>query len=551
MRKVAMTLGLASALLLLLMLAVQTHAAPAAPAARHCGDAGPLPWEDPNFCGCTWGEVLFHGQPVPGAAITLTYGSGVVTDVTLLTELEPDPYFDLTARDLGAHRWDVLTLTARCTGQTISRAIRAYPGADGEQHVVLAFPERGVWSTWVTGGYTRALALDGDTVWAGGPAGVISISLSTGVSVVHTLPWPEPLVRALVVGTDGHVWAAGDSGVAEFDGSAWHTHAVPLAGTPRALAVDPFSGAIWLGGGDATGGVAVYTGTWWMVKTFNAKVTAMAVDDEGYAWAGTWEEGAYRQDGNGGWTPHLVDDGLASNNVLAAVAGDGAIWFGTSPYLSGQGPRGGIARYDLSTGTWRVYTTAHGLPADAKLSPVPGPVYALGMGEDGIPWAGTADGVWFQACGDWWAGYTTTHGLRPGAVMALVVENGTAVAAPPAGLGRLDATFTTGAAPMAQTDLVSPLQLTKGTTLTLEGRGWDRDEGGSRIVAWDWSSSPDGPLCTSVTCTLPYTLFTLGGHSISLQVQDDEGMWSSPATETIVVGRQVFLPLVLRLSQGS
>jgi len=554
MRKMEMTvtaIGLATGLLLLLVLALQTQAAPGTPLGRHCGDVGPLPARDPDFCGCTWGEVLFRGQPVSGAAITLTEGSGVVTDVTQFTPLEAAPYFDVTAHNLGARRGDVLTLTARFAGQTITRTFRAWPDAEGEQHIALALPEQGIWSPWVTGGYTRALALDGDVIWAGGPAGVISISLSTGVSVTHDLPWADPLLRALVIGADGHIWAAGNGGVAEFDGTTWRTHTVPLSGTPRALAVNPQTGELWLGGGDNDGGVAVYAvpdGEWQAAGTFNALVTAVVVDEEGRAWAATWGDGVYRQDGSGGWTRYRATDGLASDRVLVAAAGEGAVWFGTAPYLSGQGPRGGIARYDMASGTWRVYTTAHGLPADSTFRQAPASVYALALDEEGRPWAGTSDGVHFLADGDWWAAYTTTHGLRPGAIRALALENGTAMAATPFGLDRLHPSAVPGAPPVAQIDTVSPLTLTVGTTLTLSGGGWDGDEGGARIVAWDWTSSVDGPLCTASDCALPHTSLSPGSHIIMLRVQDDEGVWSAPDVETVVVEAawDAFLPLVQR-----
>ncbi len=549
MRRMAISIGLAVGLLLALALSLHVWAAPVAPLGRHCGSAGPLPLSAPDFCGCTWGEVLFRGQPVSGVAITLTYDNGAVAGATRRTALEPEPYFDLTAHDLGARRGDVVTLTAQFAGGTVSRSFRAWPGADGEQRIVLAFPERGVWSPWVTGGYTRALALAGDVVWAGGPGGVISIGLTSGISVAHTLPGADQSVRALAVGTDGHVWAAGGGGVAEFDGGAWHAHAVPLAHTLRALAVEPDSGAVWLGGGDGVAGeVAVFTGTWTTAGSFGGPVTALAVDEEGRVWAGTWGDGVHRQDWGGGWTRHRAVDGLASDNVLAAAAGNGEVWFGTAPYLSGLGPRGGVARYDLATGTWRTYTTAHGLPVDAMLPQSPASVYALTMGEESAPWAGTADGVRFLADGDWWGAYTTTHGLRPGAIHALVAENEAAVAAAPAGLDRMDLAATPGARPVAQIDAVSPLTLTSGTTLTLSGGGVDGDEGGDRIVAWDWSSSLDGPVCTSATCALPYDLFTSGVHSIGLQVQDDEGVWSARLTTMVRVegSLRVYLPLVVR-----
>ena len=535
---------------------LKAQAALPAPLGRHCGDVGPLPLDDPDFCGCTWGEVLFRGQPVPGATVRLTFGESSLTETTYLNGLEPEPYFDVTAYNLDAHRGDILTLTANFAGQTITRTFRAWPAADGEQHIVLTFPERGIWYPWVTGGYTRALALAGDVVWAGGPAGVISVSLTSGVSVVHTWPWSDPLVRALAVDTQGHIWAAGNGGVAELapssvegsDGSTWITHTVPLTGTPRALAIDSPTGAVWAGGGDDTGSVAVYTGAWQPAGTFGAPVTALAVDDVGRVWAGTWGEGVYRQDGNGGWTRYRAVDGLASDTVLATAADEGAVWFGTSPYLSGQGPRGGIARYDLAAGTWQVYTTAHGLPADVLLPGAPAPVYALTLGEEGLPWAGTTAGVRFLAGADWWGAYTTTHGLRAGTVRALAVGNGTAVAATPAGLDRLDPAAIPGAPPVAQIDAVSPLTLTPGMTLTLSGGGMDNDEGGGRIVAWDWSSSLDGPLCTAASCTLPYELFAPGEHVIRLRVQDDEGEWSATVMETMVMEKvwQVYLPLIIR-----
>ena len=171
------------------------------------------------------------------------------------------------------------------------------------------------------------------------------------------------------------------------------------------------------------------------------------------------------------------------------------------------------------------------------------------MGGGSIPWAGTPYGVWFPASESWWAGYTTTHGLRPGAVQALVVGNGAAVAATPTGLDRLDLVATSGAPPGAQIDAVSPLTLTVGATLTLSGGGVDGDEGGERIVAWDWSSDRDGPLCTAASCTLPYHLFTPGVHTLALRVQDNEGVWSAAdeATVNIRPSWRFFLPLVMRL----
>jgi ligand-binding sensor domain-containing protein len=414
---------------------------------------------------------------------------------------------------------------------------------------VLALEERGDWSPLATGGCTRALALDGDTAWAGGSEGVISVSLSGGVSATHRLPWGDAMVRAMAIGTDGSVWAAGDGSVADLDDGVWQTHTVPLTGTARALAVDPSEVAVWLGGGDIDGGVAVYDGSWKVEGAFGAPVTALAVDETGRAWAGTWGNGVYRQDGDGGWTNHRVTDGLASDYVLGAVAGEGAVWFGAKPYV-GTPARGGISRYDLIAEMWRVYTQAHGLPAvDLSVEhEAPDCIYALDRGADGKVWAGTEQGVSFLAGEDWWASYTATHGLRTGPVMAISVEGETVVAATSRGLDVLDRSVMIGEAPTAQIDAVSPLKLSARMTLTLRGGGADNDEGGGRVVAWDWSSDLDGPLCTLADCELPSELFTPGEHVISLRVQDDEGSWSEVVQTTVIFGDawQIYLPLIVR-----
>jgi hypothetical protein len=120
------------------------------------------------------------------------------------------------------------------------------------------------------------------------------------------------------------------------------------------------------------------------------------------------------------------------------------------------------------------------------------------------------------------------------------------VAATHAGLDRLDREATPGEPPTAQIDAVYPPTVTVGTTLTLSGGGLDGDEGGERIVAWDWRSDRDGPLCTTAACALPHDLLTPGEHTVALRVQDDEGVWSTPVEARVSVeGWRICLPLVM------
>ena len=208
------------------------------------------------------------------------------------------------------------------------------------------------------GAYTRALAMSDQVVWAGGQAGVISIELTSGISVAQTLPWSNSLVRALAIAPNEHVWAAMTEGLAEFDPGThtWYSHTAPFSGVVRTLASDT-AGAIWAGGGDGVHEyLAVYTGTWTIARTFSTPVTALTVDGENQVWVGTWDDGVYRKAGNA-WTHYQDTDGLASNYVRAAAADAHAVWFGTEPYSSSNRRHGGIARYDLTTGAWRTYTT--------------------------------------------------------------------------------------------------------------------------------------------------------------------------------------------------
>jgi len=70
-----------------------------------------------------------------------------------------------------------------------------------------------------------------------------------------------------------------------------------------------------------------------------------------------------------------------------------------------------------------------------------------------------------------------------------------------------------------------------------------------QILAWDWQSNRDGPLCTTAeTCRLAGAELSVGVHTISLRVQDDEGVWSSPVSTTITVTpiTKVYLPVITR-----
>jgi hypothetical protein len=164
-------------------------------------------------------------------------------------------------------------------------------------------------------------------------------------------------------------------------------------------------------------------------------------------------------------------------------------------------------------------------------------VKALSLDENGQPWAGTIDGVRFLTNEEWWSAYTSTHGLRAGAIQALAVGGRW-----PGRTGSDRSIRGIRQPAMAEINSVTPLTLTPNTTLTLSGAGQDKDENGARLIAWDWASSLDGPLCTAPSCTLPYERLTPGDHVFAWRVEDAGGDWSTIVTRTVKVLWQVYLP---------
>jgi C1A family cysteine protease len=69
-------------------------------------------------------------------------------------------------------------------------------------------------------------------------------------------------------------------------------------------------------------------------------------------------------------------------------------------------------------------------------------------------------------------------------------------------------------------------------TVSFTGHGTDMD---GTVVTYNWNSSIDGPLSTASLFTKPASELSLGTHTISFQVQDDDGAWSTTATENVTI----------------
>ncbi|MGD1995774.1 MAG: two-component regulator propeller domain-containing protein [Anaerolineae bacterium] len=147
---------------------------------------------------------------------------------------------------------------------------------------------------------------------------------------------PSTMIYDLAEDASGTIWAAGEMGIARFDGTAWESMTLPdqpVSQVIRTVAVDP-SGRIWLG--------TRQLGLW------------------------IWNHEE--------WTQYGTDDGLAGDTVLAiAFDGAGRAWLGTST---------GLSVFDGEV--WTTYTTENGLPHNQ--------VQALAIGEDGV-WVSTYNGL--------------------------------------------------------------------------------------------------------------------------------------------------------------
>lgn len=85
--------------------------------------------------------------------------------------------------------------------------------------------------------------------------------------------------------------------------------------------------------------------------------------------------------------------------------------------------------------------------------------------------------------------------------------------------------------PTAHIDTITPNPAEEGETVELEGSGTDDGS----IETYEWKSSIDGELSSGPDSDISVSDLSVGEHTISLRVQDDEGAWSSSVIEELDV----------------
>jgi len=87
--------------------------------------------------------------------------------------------------------------------------------------------------------------------------------------------------------------------------------------------------------------------------------------------------------------------------------------------------------------------------------------------------------------------------------------------------------------PSAHIDSITPNPAAQGEdTVEFSGHATDTD---GTVEGYEWSSNLDGVLSTDEDFSMEAVELTIGTHTISYRVQDNEGAWSEPDTETLVI----------------
>ncbi|HBG28290.1 MAG: hypothetical protein A2Y10_03400 [Planctomycetes bacterium GWF2_41_51] len=96
---------------------------------------------------------------------------------------------------------------------------------------------------------------------------------------------------------------------------------------------------------------------------------------------------------------------------------------------------------------------------------------------------------------------------------------------------------TTNVPPTASITSITPNPATQGQTVSFTGSGTDTD---GTITAYRWESNLDGSLSSASSFTK--NNLSVGSHTITFTVQDDDGAWSLPVTRTLVIQQPANIP---------
>ena len=200
----------------------------------------------------------------------------------------------------------------------------------------------------------RALALEGDTLYAGGADGLCAIDTRT-LRVTHPFPVGAPplgQVRGLLLEGDHTLWIAQEHGLTRMRGRTVRTFTTSdgLPSNSAQCLLRARDGRLWVGTFE---GAAVMDGDRFTPVTtrdglLDDMVNAIGEDAAGGIWFGSYDapRGGVSVLRDGHWYTFSRQDGLPHADVTCfLLAADGTMWAGT-----GFDDRGAAVRFDIVAG---------------------------------------------------------------------------------------------------------------------------------------------------------------------------------------------------------
>ncbi len=266
----------------------------------------------------------------------------------------------------------------------------------------------------------RCLALDGNTLYAGGRDGLFAVgtTMNTVTRVLPERSLPIGQVRGLLVDHDHTLWAAHETGLMRIGRGVQrnYTTADGLPSDRVQCVMRASDGRLWVG---TFAGAAVMEGERFRALTtkdglLEDMVNAIAEDSRGGLWFGSYvaPRGGVSVLTDGAWTHFTTAEGLPHADVTCFLPdGDGGMWVGT-----GFNDRGGAARFARDAdGTPRIVqklSTADGLAGEK--------VRSLYRGENGHVWFGSERDGLAVPYGSGFRVLTKAQGLSDDEVKAMV-----------------------------------------------------------------------------------------------------------------------------------
>ena len=315
---------------------------------------------------------------------------------------------------------------------------------------VCVYGQHPEWTNYThTKNTAQAIAVQGNTVWAGTMGNVVRIDRQTGI---HTLldksntGLPGLSIYAVAADAYGNVWFGDrEAGLTHFDGIHWVHYHTDNSGLPHnkvnGISLDP-SGRVWVA---TQGGLSRFDGTSWETWSDYGSVEHVIAVSDSVVWFGAQQHGlvhkadtvftvyhggnspipasiimdfALEHNGTlwiattGGlvsihdtvWTVYTTANSPLPNNLIRCVDADfqGNIWIGSQT-------AGVVVKSDT---TWTLYSQSNApLPCNFN--------FAIAVDDDGLAWIAACNGFGSFSGTHWTAYPTANSGLPDGAVHAI------------------------------------------------------------------------------------------------------------------------------------